>query len=535
MNSPTTRRAFLRTALASSSLIYFGGCCNFRRPPQISPASNRGVTFDNFLSTKKLFPNRENFRPAIDAHSHFFNATDIQAGGYLAGPVASEWGINGPLMEAGGAIVDGLARRIAPSAFAEYQYLDALEARTKNRLGIDIYRNLDRDIAIQNKLIARELFKELDKTDFPEIYRSNTRSLRASNGNFDYSEALILRVLNDNRIPIKATSRLKSRDAVQARASLSIFTFLGIMLSYRTHNIHRYRKAYFENAKNVKVVCAANAMVDFDRWVGRCDESYSTLENQIKLNDRLAKVHDNYIFNLISFNPWTAIKVGEPYYKLIESALALESFRGVKIYPPIGYYPLGNENAHQPVWPTGHPDLKRIDAEMQRLYGICLSHDVPVMAHGNHSMGAIPNFKQLAGPLGWKTALEENRGLKVNIGHFGGDSKVGGEQWTPNFLQLMSEHTGLRGDIGYWDRLFRPAEVDRFKEFLNRYISPSENGSHRILYGSDWFMNSKDEGWQNYLQLIYNNLAAGGVTETQLIRVFYSNAKSFFDLETYIQ
>jgi predicted TIM-barrel fold metal-dependent hydrolase len=528
------RRKFVKAAITGSSLLILGGCCPLRRPPEINFNSKRSLSSSPVLSTNNLFTSRDGYQPAIDAHSHFFNATDMQAGGYLAGPIASQWGINGRLMDTVGLFIDSLARRIAPSAYAEFQYLDLLEDYSKSRSSLQLFKKLEKDQSNQNALISVELYKDLMDTDFPEIYKENTKNLRSLDSNYELSEQLILNVLNDINLPDKATRILRSSEAKYSRASLSIFSFLGMMLSYRTHNIHKYRKAYFENSQNVKVICAANAMVDFDRWVGKCKNSYSSVANQIKLYDRLAKMHDNYIFNLISFNPWTAIKEGEKYFKLIESALDLDSFKGVKIYPPIGYYPMGNADHSNPQRPRKHPNLEDIDTNLKKMYAICKERNIPVMAHGNHSMGAVPEFKKLAGPTGWENALNNNDGLKVNIGHFGGDSDVDGNNWTIEFLELMKQHPGLMGDLGNWLDLLKPSEIDRFKTFLNYPISHSENGSDRILYGSDWFMISKDKGWENYAHQIYKNLKDDGVSPGVINQVFYENAKSFFMLDGYI-
>ena len=82
-----SRREFLRV-LGLSGVGMASGCCvTAPSIPETSSGLSAGLLAEDpaaFITAARTGI------PAIDAHAHFFNASDIQAAGYLAGPIAND-------------------------------------------------------------------------------------------------------------------------------------------------------------------------------------------------------------------------------------------------------------------------------------------------------------------------------------------------------------------------------------------------------------------------------------------------------------
>src|SRR5690242_5883527 len=100
--------------------------------------------------------------------------------------------------------------------------------------------------------------------------------------------------------------------------------------------------------------------------------------------------------------------------QLARDALANHGFVGVKLYPPMGFKPLGNSNA----WPDYFRFIERdlgyatrlgdeLDAALQNLYGLCVEIEAPVLAHAADSNGAGPHFADRADPAFWFPVFEK--------------------------------------------------------------------------------------------------------------------------------
>src|SRR5215471_6373980 len=82
------RRALV--SLGRLGLLGLSGCCSLRRfpSPQITGDPNPTDDQNPFLRPTVNVNPEKPFKYCIDAHAHFLNASDIDAQGYLKGPVA---------------------------------------------------------------------------------------------------------------------------------------------------------------------------------------------------------------------------------------------------------------------------------------------------------------------------------------------------------------------------------------------------------------------------------------------------------------
>src|SRR5262249_55717177 len=176
---------------------------------------------------------------------------------------------------------------------------------------------------------------------------------------------------------------------------------------------------------------------------------------------------------------------------------------GVKIYPPMGYFPYGNE--WRPV--SSHkrrPDKSELDRRLLALYRKCIDLDVVVMAHAGESMGRDNAHDELGGAPGWTDALAQPGvgGFGVTAGHCGGDSNKARQSWTRQFTSLMSTAPAsrLHADLGYWIDLRDPnlPARERLQRALAAPIGAGRTASERVMFGSDWFMLSQEDDWADY-------------------------------------
>lgn len=154
--------------------------------------------------------------------------------------------------------------------------------------------------------------------------------------------------------------------------------------------------------------------------------------------------------------------------------------------------------------PSLGPSFADLDKALWGLWELCSALNVPVMAHTNHSSGKDNDFDQLGGPEGWRALLKRFEGSQmplVNLGHFGGDTAD--TTWTQDFAQLMTSPGGERiyGDTGYWSALRCEKEASKSCQDARTRLAEAlrlPGVAKRVMYGSDWFMLSKERNWADY-------------------------------------
>ena len=237
------------------------------------------------------------------------------------------------------------------------------------------------------------------------------------------------------------------------------------------------------------------ALVDFDYWlneevveddpINHPAESFS-IGRQVSLMEKLSVAQPpGYALNgLVAFDPLRAAiqwresgKATKPRaLSDVEDAVLRRGFVGVKLYPPMGFWPWDNKGnikdfynditsygpsdmcegfglraaRHFSKWPDTKVPLdespsangyktKRdkaldeqaacIDDVLTQLYDFCLENDVPIMAHCSRGQGSFDAGKRFTSerrsqPKYWKALLEvkdrKYRELRLNLGHMGG-------------------------------------------------------------------------------------------------------------------
>jgi predicted TIM-barrel fold metal-dependent hydrolase len=232
--------------------------------------------------------------------------------------------------------------------------------------------------------------------------------------------------------------------------------------------------------------------------------STAAMKGTLSLRSRAA-VHP-----FIPFNPLREVRDGGAL-DLVRDAVENQGYIGVKLYPASGFLPIGNERigmfrerARGRVRATINPRASvgsRLDGALSDLYGYCEKHQVPILAHANHSNGLGDGYSWRGTPWGWAEVLERWPGLRVNLGHFGDLAGVGDDYqpsstvldciaWSRHIAALMVQHDGLYADLSFSEIGFGPARADKYMSYFVNELVPASGGLvfERAMYGTDWWM-----------------------------------------------
>lgn len=515
------RRNILAYA-GATALLSIGGCCSLRAYPTDSSMRELPSKVDTRFAPSSIQHRSGGPRVAVDAHAHFFNGTDVSVQGYLSGPIAH--GIQdkrlAALMRALAPIADQLVH-LAPTAAVEYN--DLLD--NKKVFGLDA--------AMMHKTkVADELFKAIKGSEVEVRYREYTG---------DAKSVLTLELV---RQAILGRARMRSTVASLSAADnhvAGLFEFVGHMLSPRWINLHDYVENYSTAAGSFGMDGVLCATVDFDHFL--FPPKRSSQNDQMQLASLLSLMSGGYMLPLTAYNPWTHVKEGSAYLDRIAVHVEKLGAVGVKIYPPMGFYPMGN--AELPPNPRRDvPSGKDLDSHLTAFFSRCIELGVPVMAHGNESCGVDADADRFGGPAGWEKLIATmgKRSPMVNIGHFGGASANSSSNWSVDMAKLMALPGGDRiyGDLGYWDALTECKNDDgnhcaNALLRLNQVLEASPAAGARIMYGSDWFMLSKEVRWDLYPEKMLEALVAArdtypGLKKLDIDRLFFENLIACFNL-----
>lgn len=502
-----SRRVALRL-LAVSALSSLPGCCLNRRlakPTIPNDVPAVGTPLMPAVTKSSAAP-----KFCIDTHAHFFNGTDVPVKGYLDGPVAHS--LKEPLrslLRSLAPLADELVK-LAPTASVEYN--DLLTKSGRSLLGGEPITPVDalRTAAVldERALLSRNFYRVVRNSEFEKRYNAIKRAqrtevkslLRSHETSLLNPDSLFLAVNSGVTVNTKSLTIIESTMIDSEPYADGVLAFIGHMLSPRWHNLLSYSDAYSSGPNAFGIDHVLGSLVDFDSWLD-CPPR-SAHDDQVKLHQLLSALTGGYMRPLVAYNPWTDIVTGGQSLARVRDAVGNRGFVGVKIYPPNGFYPYGNVSRRGS--PSIGPSFAELDRVLEKLWETTEELDVPVMAHTNDSSGKNHDFDQLGGPAGWIALLKRFDGKgapRINFGHLGGDG--GGNEWTQDFAALMAGRNGDRiyGDTGYWSGLrCRDESAASCMDAKGRLVSALQRPevSKRIMYGTDWFMLSRERDWANY-------------------------------------
>jgi predicted TIM-barrel fold metal-dependent hydrolase len=177
--------------------------------------------------------------------------------------------------------------------------------------------------------------------------------------------------------------------------------------------------------------------------------------------------------------------------ELLKRAAEEQGFVGVKLYPSLGYDPLG--------------------PEMRRVYEYCERAQLPLMMHCNQGGFFFAKTDiAFADPALWKDYLADHPELRICFGHFGGDDalaaapkpqKIGG--WARTILDLMKVSPGVFADVSYHVEAMNGGDrEERYFKNLQWILDDPDLGG-RVLWGSDFplvRLRAREENYWHFFQ-----------------------------------
>ncbi len=409
--------------------------------------------------------------------------------------------------------------------------------------------SLDAAIEANQRAVGNALFEEILRRDtrIPAIVNDavqKTRDIRPESILLDppgFSRDFVQESVRRGSARVDAPSgRIRPMfklGLVTEEASLAsiqnVFQFVGFMLSPRHHNLRSYIKRFSEGSPGLPLSGCFGAMVDFNYWLDSPAKA-STMRDQVLIHEQMALLSNGFLMPLVAYNPWVDIQENDASLKTVEWAVKEHGCVGVKIYPPMGFYPFGNERNPINGSSDPRPHPRALDEKLIQFFTKCEELDVPVMAHANASNGRDSSHDKLAGVKGWEL-LDSYPGLKslyVNAGHFGGAHARDDGDWTADFVYLMNsaEKLTLYADLGYWDELLESQVArDRLRENLLLPVG-QETVADRTMFGTDWLMLSQVPGWEAYPEGVANVIQNYDTSGFAARKILGSNVLQFYGL-----
>ncbi|WP_425084706.1 amidohydrolase family protein [Ruegeria profundi] len=575
----TTRRNVLAGSLATVAL----SGCGWRGP-------------DRDVSAEGL--------PAVpvDIHNHIFNATDVPIPGFLEqvllrDPETPVPGRPSVVRSMVGLIVDiVLAAQRTPTASQELEDIEGLERlvmrdggdlliedRSAVETGLRILEDKV-DAAGRRRLGAFTTTGTMpDETGDEELFsllaaETNVAvnpvglagNIREAGREGEQARQMADAIYRDETIREAPTFKTLSKRTNPDQSLAQTLLWAGLLTRSRVDILGELIRLYAHQSVNADpndptgsngIKLFSPSLVDFTYWLRSGQDSDADLTgrditDQITLLSKMSKLERGAL--LLPFAPFCPLRAA--YYKrngnpnwlgTIQNAVESQGFAGVKLYPPMGFLPLGNEEFDKPGArrPRAMTDLgikgAEIDTELRALYDWCAAEDVPIKTHGNNSLGADACTGQNASAANWRPVLETWawRNLRINIAHFGGfdEERFEGDDGCPTETEayerqaaaLIAKHENLYVDLGYWTDVTgsnrdRSTAVTRLLDALLRQEGKLK---HRLMYGSDWTMLGREDQHASYYDDVRIALSKTILSEDEKVAILGSNALRYLGLD----
>jgi predicted TIM-barrel fold metal-dependent hydrolase len=216
--------------------------------------------------------------------------------------------------------------------------------------------------------------------------------------------------------------------------------------------------------------------------------------SRLSMLGRIPKGRDARVHPFVAFDPVrqayaAAAKDLETPLDLVKTAVTKFGFVGVKVYPPMGWRPIGNTS-------DDDPRGKRLDEALITLYQWCQEEHVPITTHCNRSNYVSDGLADLSGPAGWVDVLHQFPNLHLDLGHFGGVHKEEdraknspGTHWPDEIAAATADLGHLYVDVGNHPA-YDHGLMEQYAGQLTAFFADpaTSNVRDRIMFGSDWFM-----------------------------------------------
>lgn len=435
----------------------------------------------SLLAQMKMMKKGINDPVVIDVHAHLFNGEDVPIDGFIEDIV-----MNIRDKPESAHIIRELTRPFAAIVKAWASGLHQDTKKLDNMLK-------SKGISIPAQPVTHTFNKVVAETDIQALSKQY-------NIDVDWSP-----VVNWDRIAgyqgIENAGQLKDDNKIKGtRVSdvIMLKAWMRRLTAPRYYNAQKLEKWHGRKGVDLFVPVLA----DMDYWLK--GKTSSHLEDQVLITSKIALVNDGVFLPFVAFDPYRNLVDKGQALRLVKEAIMNYGFIGVKLYPSMGFKPIGNQASDYAVvgdgvWrnkKAGHPGFtdeefaRGIEVSLKDLYAWCEENDVPIMAHANNSNYSAEAFKNSSHPKHWDKVLTAYPKLKVNLSHFGGADSLAADsdkQWAQLIASLMVKHKNLYADTGN----FKLEDEDGFRDYLVRLkqlMKKHPQLKDRLMYGSDWFM-----------------------------------------------
>lgn len=532
------------------------------------------------------FPTK--IRDVVDAHCHLFNGRDLPTIRFLRQVVFKLYPKDGirTLDIQDGDVLDGLlailmvlvGRSRAPTAREEIAVLDGhAQALAANRntpenegVIIDGLAQVIQDDAIA---VSGEITPKAYRTIRSEIFRAaGEEGAATSSAPLTEEEA-----------------RAVAKKAYESKMELGIlFRWFALFTRYR--HVLAEQLADHHRREGFEATLLCPAMIDYDYWLDEFVDK-SPLPDQVTVMGRLARrstgpaVHGYVAFDPLRQARWTlehedggssprGHKAQFDPLALVERAVKEEGFLGVKLYPPMGFKPLGNADDVCQLYPKrvlqdfgaapsdpttadcpkgkrpadGSTALsRRLDSAMISLFDLCSRVDVDasIIAHAGNSVQAGHDYGERADHAHWIPVFRRWPDLRVMLAHFGGfayrsvgapaGAQLPESSWEWTFGRYLKEagDPPVFCDISYFTEVAHrtPAETEAYATLFKRWVDLFDQDCRHLVYGTDWLMLGLDDAYEGYTRRTFDFFERiFGKGAPQLDRLFTGNAARFLGL-----
>ncbi len=288
------------------------------------------------------------------------------------------------------------------------------------------------------------------------------------------------------------------------------------------------------------------ALVDFEFWIvdiprrspprPRSASIASQVQVQSRISRRRGGVH---VHGYVAFDPLHQCLYedgsihddgSKSPFDIVKSAILESGFIGVKLYPPMGFRPYGNNSASLPrpvvdryVLPADYG--ARLDRALLNLYVWCRDNGVPILAHAHNSNEPYPGGGADADPDLWESVLLKSDAqgrnflsLQLNLAHMGGFRETlekglpRTRSWEWKLGRIRKSHPTAQvfGDLSYFrelipipnrsdmntaDRAALQRQQEQFastrsavQSLFREFKAACSDSADFLLFGSDWIM-----------------------------------------------
>ncbi len=248
------------------------------------------------------------------------------------------------------------------------------------------------------------------------------------------------------------------------------------------------------------------SLVDYDAWSD--DRPPTPLWQQVLIQEQIARLAaagrvgraDARVHPFVAYDPRRQAEgrsaepqpgdaevavphPGSTAIDLVRYAVQSAGFLGVKLYPPVGFAPFDNVTL-QPELPLA----SALDRALALLYKFCETREVPILTHASASNEYALGLRRLVTPVRWAPVLQRFPGLRLDLGHFGGELPA----WTDEAIALIETHPNVYADLSNSALVYDDAYAARLRAQLPGLLARHPRLKRRLMYGSDWWLSALD-------------------------------------------